>query len=431
MKSDARFVIQDTLSKWSPAQVFSSVASAKAIKMVLQIGAHNGIKLKILDVYKAFPSTPLPAELQGRLFTKLPRALGYAEERYAEMLTAIEGMRLSNHIYDKHLKIGLLAKGFQTCPNDDQIICKREDDGNLMLAAKVIDNIIFVATTQELECQLVRAMRECGYTVKVEASDKFIGMQIEYLANGDIHLHQGRHESKLMVKYNITKTASTPLPSNWSLSNHIKDGSSEPIAQKAYQQIVGDIIYLGLTSIGILHANSPVAQKTQYCSKRDYEAVMHVLEYINGHPKQGIIFRASRTHIGPLTEILDRPIALLFSHDGAHNPISGNAAPKDQAGYYEKLYDWENGAIQAVSKALRISLSSTETEVAASPSPSTSQLARHVFRPQLDWLQTHKQNDIPLGQYSKSATVYGTDCFPETIAALQHEHCLGPRSRKQ
>jgi hypothetical protein len=208
-------------------------------------------------------------------------------------------------------------------------------------------------------------MRECGYTVKVEASDKFIGMQIEYLANGDIHLHQGRHESKLMVKYNITKTASTPLPSNWSLSNHIKDGSSEPIAQKAYQQIVGDIIYLGLTNIGILHANSAVAQKTQYCSKRDYEAVMHVLEYINGHPKQGIIFRASRTHIGPLTEILDRPIALLFSHDGAHNPISGNAAPKDQAGYYEKLYDWENGAIQAMSKALRISLSSTETEVAA------------------------------------------------------------------
>ena len=47
------------------------------------------------------------------------------------------------------------------------------------------------------------------------------------------------------------------------------------------------------------------------------------------------------------------------------NPISGNAAPKDQAGYYEKLYDWDNGSIQAVSKALRISLSSTETEVTA------------------------------------------------------------------
>ena len=208
-------------------------------------------------------------------------------------------------------------------------------------------------------------MRGCGYTVKVEASDKFIGMQIEYLMNGDIHLHQWRHESKLMVKYNIDNTAPTPLPSNWSLSNHIMDGSSVPIAQKTYQQIVGDVIYLGLTGIAILHANSAVAQKTQYCTQRDYDSVVHVLEYINGHPKQGIIFRASRSCTGPLTDILDRPIALLFSHDGAHNPISGNAAPKDQAGYYEKLYEWDNGAIQAVSKALRISLSSTETEVAA------------------------------------------------------------------
>ena len=44
--------------------------------------------------------------------------------------------------------------------------------------------------------------------------------------------------------------------------------------------------------------------------------------------------------------------------------MSGSALPRDQAGYYEKLYDWENGAIQAVSKALRITLSSSETEVA-------------------------------------------------------------------
>jgi hypothetical protein len=241
-------------------------------------------------------------------------------------------MRLSNHIYDKHLKAGLLAWGFNTCPNDDQIISKVEEDGNILIAAKVVDNIIYMTTSQALEDQLIEAMRGCGYTVKVEASDKFIGMQIEYLTNGDIHLHQWRHESKLMVKYNINNTAPTPLPSNWSLSNHIMDGSSVPIAQKTYQQIVGDVIYLGLTGIAILHANSAVAQKTQYCTQRDYDSVVHVLEYINGHPKQGIIFRASRSCTGPLTDILDRPIAMLFSHDGAHNPISGNAAPKDQAG---------------------------------------------------------------------------------------------------
>ena len=96
-----------------------------------------------------------------------------------------------------------------------------------------------------------------------------------------------------MAKHNITKTAATPLPASWSLSNHIMDKLSEPFNQKTYQQIVGDIIYLGLTNTGILHANSAVAQKTHYCSKRVYEAVIHILEYINGHPKQGIAHKSS------------------------------------------------------------------------------------------------------------------------------------------
>lgn len=62
------------------------------------------------------------------------------------------------------------------------LISKHEDDGKVLITAKVVDNIIFVATNQELEGELIKAMRECGYTVKVEASNKYIGMQIEYLA---------------------------------------------------------------------------------------------------------------------------------------------------------------------------------------------------------------------------------------------------------
>ena len=191
-----------------------------------------------------------------------------------------------------------------------------------------------------------------------------------------------------MAKHNITKTAATPLPANWSLSNPIMDKSSEPpFNQKSYQQIVGDIIYLGLTNTGILHANSAVTQKTHYCSKRDYEAVTHILEYINGHPKQGIIYRASREPHTPLTEILDRPIAILFSHDGAHNPMSGSALPRDQAGYYEKLYDWENGWGNTSSPK-----SSTHNTIelrsrSCVSSASYEKLIGHLLSAQLDWFQ--------------------------------------------
>ena len=61
---------------------------------------------------------------------------------------AVEGMRLSNHIYDR----------FKGVPNDEQIIFKEEQDGNFLLAVKVVDNILSVATRRPLQQQLVAAI---------------------------------------------------------------------------------------------------------------------------------------------------------------------------------------------------------------------------------------------------------------------------------
>ena len=159
------------------------------------------ITFYLLDVYKAFPSTPnrqsskdaYSSSYQGRWVTT-------GSDMHAEQLTAIEGFKLSNHIHDKHLKAGLAPrKGLQgmSWQWTDYTLGQRWCDGNTLITAKLVDNIVFVAIKSELGYQL------------------------------------------------------------------IKDGTCVPNAQKTYQQIVGDVIYLGLTSIAILHANSAVARKTQ------------------------------------------------------------------------------------------------------------------------------------------------------------------------
>ena len=84
-KDDASFVVQDTLSKYAPPKVFSVVASSKDIKLVLAIGAHNNIEDGILDVWKAYPSTPLPSELRGKIYLRLPKDLGYGPNKFALM----------------------------------------------------------------------------------------------------------------------------------------------------------------------------------------------------------------------------------------------------------------------------------------------------------------------------------------------------------
>ena len=60
-----------------------------------------------------------------------------------------------------------------------------------------------------------------GYILNTEADDKFIGMEISRQPYGDIHVNQEKHIRKIMPKYSIDKTASTPLPSNFSLENYL------------------------------------------------------------------------------------------------------------------------------------------------------------------------------------------------------------------
>ena len=151
-----------------------------------------------------------------------------------------------------------------------------------------------------------------------------------------------------------------------SRTNYLTSGESECIDITSYQCLVGDIIYLSLTNTAIPYANSAVAQKTQYCTQCDYDAAIHILCYINGHKKQGLIFHRAPEWQRPLrlTDVLDISIPIYFSCDGAHNAMTELLNSQDQSGYYIKLYSWYTASVECISTAQRITLSSTEAEVA-------------------------------------------------------------------
>ena len=70
-----------------------------------------------------------------------------------------------------------------------------------------------------------------------------------------------------------------------------------------------------MTNTAVPYANSAIAQKTQYCTQRDFDAGIHILRYINGHRKQGLIFRRAPEGQRPLrlVDILDTSLPIYFS----------------------------------------------------------------------------------------------------------------------
>ena len=83
-------------------------------------------------MYKAFPSTPLmtapPKDTYSSSYQGLWDTTG------SDIQGSLQPLRDSNYPITskivKHLKAELLARGFKTCPNDDKIISKVDDDGS-------------------------------------------------------------------------------------------------------------------------------------------------------------------------------------------------------------------------------------------------------------------------------------------------------------
>ena len=362
----ARFYIQDAKKRRqvNPNDVWATVARAKNIKQLLCIAAYHGLDYCMKDIRRAFPKTQLTDEYKGQVFLILPAILGFGDGVMGEMLTFIEGFQPSNHAFDVNVRKALELHGFKLCPSDDQLITKEEFDGHFIMACKVVDNFLIVATNEKLTRELEGAIASAGYDITAEANDKFIGIQLERMSNGDIHAHQGRHAIELMRKYGITRTALTPLSSAFTGENYVASGASVPIPIADYQTIVGDITWLTVSRPDIVFPASAVAQKTHCCSEIDYAEAMRILEYINLYPDQPIIFhRAPRGKRVAPNDVLRAPVTIYINADASHRQAGRPDEARDQIGYFVRLFTVDNAAVQVVSKVKDTTLSSAEAEV--------------------------------------------------------------------
>jgi hypothetical protein len=328
-------VVQDSKKRRAvdPNDVWAAVARAKTIRTIINIAAHFRLMHNCYDVARAFPSTALADEFKGKVFLRLPSILGLGDGMMAEMLTYIEGFQPSNHAFDVNIRKGLEVHGFTMCPSDEQLITRESSDGNFIVAGKVVDNFIVVSTNKLLEDYLLEAVRSVGYKITSEASDKFIGLQICRMRNGEIHVHQGPFARSLSVKYGITTHSATPLSTTFSGEDYVASGKSEAIDIKIYQTIVGVLAYLTMTRFEVLFPLSAVSQKTHYCSMLDYDEAIRIVQYISANPDQALIFYpGTHSPSRPAHQLLDITVSIFISPDPSHRKAGRPEEARDQIG---------------------------------------------------------------------------------------------------
>ena len=117
----------------------------------------------------------------------------------------------------------------------------------------------------------------------------FLGMEVAR-SKEDLFISQRKSTLNLLKDTGMTacKPAGTPLEKDWKLE---EKGNDAPVNKEKYQRLVGRLIYLSLTRPNIVYSVSVISQYMHSPIERRMRAVQHVLRYLKGTPRKGIMFK--------------------------------------------------------------------------------------------------------------------------------------------
>jgi hypothetical protein len=123
-----------------------------------------------------------------------------------------------------------------------------------------------------------------------EEGDLVWNLGVKFTDRGDsLFLDQSDYVKKLMVKYSIEGTASTPMVNNLSI---VKDKSDSLDKEYNASSKIGSLMYAAVsTRPDIMYAVSYIARFTNHPSKAVCNAITRIFQYLNGNPNLGLNLR--------------------------------------------------------------------------------------------------------------------------------------------
>ena len=293
-------------------QTFSAALRYSSARALFAFAARRGCRVRSVDLVAAY--------LQGKfvdgevVYTKLPS--GYVEydskgrPLVARIDKPIYGIQQAGRRLQRMLFAWLIEQGFKALDDSDSCVFTREHaDGEILKIGVYVDNHQIVHSVP-LDSD-GRGPDGCAYNAFMDAlaadwdvtdegpMEDLLGIEIDYLPDGSIKLHQTAYIRKLLERFDVGHNklgASSKLPYSPTFLQSVADALSLPAGShpellRPLQEIVGCLMYAATST------RPDIAFAVQYlfrCLQRPSPALMrechHVLEYLARHPSAGLTY---------------------------------------------------------------------------------------------------------------------------------------------
>lgn len=268
-------------------ETFSPVVKLTSVRMIIAIAASENLKLKQFDVDTAF----LYGSLDEEIYMCQPKGYEDRTNRVCKLNKSLYGLKQASRVWNQKFTDFLKRFEFKVCASDNCVFVGNIVGRKIFLAIWIDDGLVAATSEQDIEELLSYLHRE--FAIKVADGSFFVGLQINRLDDGSIHVNQSTYAKKVLTKFNMMDACSvdTPADANTKLLSNLVDGK---LTTFPYREAVGSLMYLAVaTRPDISFAVGLACRYLNRPNENHVNAVKRIFRYIRGTISFGIRFNSN------------------------------------------------------------------------------------------------------------------------------------------
>jgi len=271
----------------------------KSLRILLAIATIKSYEIKHLDVQTAF----LNATLKEEVYMKQPQNYevesNNGKELVCKLNKSIYGLKQASNEWNKEVSKTIESLGFTRCKSDTCVYWKRISNGNIIILAIFVDDIIVIHSPEDSnEWNKLKQNFKQKYKVKDNTNSNLVlGMKIE---RGDksMRIIQELQIAKTLKQFAMEncKSMDTPSETLKLAQSDCPTTQEETIEmnQLPYESLVGSILYLSLcTRPDISFSVNQVSRFMKNPGKKHWVACKRILRYLKSTAALGLNYQSN------------------------------------------------------------------------------------------------------------------------------------------
>ena len=253
------------------------------IRTVIALATARKWNIYQLDVNNAF----LHGNLQEDVYMRVPLGIPNPNNKVCKLKKSLYGLKQASRQWFQKLAGFLNSRNYQQSKNDPSLFLKQSASDITILAIYVDD--ILLTGSNPTEIHSIKQHLDNEFTIKdLGLLHYFLGMEVSYVNEGIVLTQHKFTKDLLQIQHFPHKPVHTPLPLQCKLSTEDPHDFSDPTL---YRTLVGKLNFLSHTRPDLAFATQLLSQFMQNPKQSHFDALLHVLQYINTTAGQGILLK--------------------------------------------------------------------------------------------------------------------------------------------